>query len=160
MKAFLTLVAALLLWQIAVWTFAPPVAPPKMPAGDGKPYGSNEAIHVETRDGQRKDVFRVLEKPTGSLCTQDGRKAFISGLGEYYYHRQRETEVYPEIHGQLGADYIAIQWSTTDDKRIDRLTQELYSRDYLKPEEFQEVARRMISVVVKDERVIAKGCAG
>jgi hypothetical protein len=53
-----------------------------------------------------------------------------------------------------------MQWSTTDDKRIDRLTQELYSRGYLKPEEFQEVARRMISVVVKDERVIAKGCAG
>jgi hypothetical protein len=160
MRPLSYLVAALLLWQIAVWTFAPPIVPQKMPAGDGKPYGTNEAIHVETRQGQRQDAFRALERPTGSLCTEAGRKAFVSGLGEYYYHRQNQTERYPEIHGQPGADYIARQWSSTDDKRIDRLTQEAYSKGYLKPGEFEPVARKMIAAVVKGERVIAKGCTG
>ncbi|HEY8332421.1 MAG TPA: hypothetical protein VIQ05_01400 [Tardiphaga sp.] len=160
MKAFFTLAAVLLLWQIAVWTFAPPVAPPKTPAGDGKPYDANEKYDVDARISQRQDAFRALGQPTGSLCTEAGRKSFIGGLGHYYYHRQNQTERYPEIHGQLGADYIAKQFSSTDDKRIDRLTQELYSRGYLKPDDFEPVARRMIAVVVKGERITAKGCAG
>jgi hypothetical protein len=68
-------------------------------------------------------------------------------------------ERYPETFGKLGADYIAQQWASTDDKRIDRLTQEAFSKGYLKPDEFQAVARKMIHTVVKGERVIAKGCA-
>ncbi len=39
------------------------------------------------------------------------------------------------------------------------LTQEAYSKGYLKPDEFQAVARKMIQTVVKGERVVAKGCA-
>jgi hypothetical protein len=68
-------------------------------------------------------------------------------------------ERYPETFGKLGADYIEQQWTSTDDKRIDRLTQEAYSKGYLKPDEFQAVARKMIQTVVKGERVVAKGCA-
>jgi hypothetical protein len=67
---------------------------------------------------------------------------------------------YPEVHGKLGADYIARQWSGPDDKRIDRLTQEMYAKGYLKPAEFDGVAKKMIATVVKDERIVAKGCAG
>ena len=85
---------------------------------------------------------------------------FISGLGHYYYHRQNQTERYPETYGQLGADYIAKQWSTTDDQRIDRLTQDAYARGYLKPADFEAVAGKMVATVVKNERVTGKACAG
>ena len=131
-----------------------------MPPGDGQAFNSNERYHVEARESQRQNALKALELPTGSLCTDDGRKEFIGGLGEYYYHRQNQTERYPEIHGKLGADYIAEQWSGTNDKRIDRLTQEAYSKGYLKPDEFNGVARKMVATVVKGERVIGKGCAG
>jgi hypothetical protein len=80
-------------------------------------------------------------------------------LGYYYYQRQNQTERYPENFGKPGADYIAQQWTSADDKRIDRLTQEAYGNGYLKPAEFDAVARKMIATVVAGERVIGKGCA-
>lgn len=157
-----------LLWavavlQVAAWAFAPAAAPPQMQileVNRGKAFGSNEYITVEGRASQRKDAFRVLDLPWASRCAGEDRKRFISGLNEYYYHRQNQTERYPETYGQLGADYIAKQWSTTDDQRIDRLTQDAYARGYLKPADFEAVAGKMVATVVKNERVTGKACAG
>jgi hypothetical protein len=154
----LYVIAAIVLWQIAGWTFTP-APPPKQLPNSTRAYGSTEKYAVEARVSQRETALRALELPTGSRCAADGRKAFVSGLSEYYYHRQNQMERYPETFGKLGADYIAQQWASTDDKRIDRLTQEAYSKGYLKPDEFQAVARKMIQTVVKGERVVAKGCA-
>jgi hypothetical protein len=152
---------ALVIWQIATWTFAPAVAPPQIPeVNRGKAFGSNEGLLVEARSRQRQGAFRALDRPWGSRCAGEERKQFISGLNEYYYHRQNQTERYPESFGQLGADYIATQWSTTDDQRIDRLTQDAYARGHLKPSDFDGVAGKMVATVVKNERVIGKGCAG
>lgn len=152
---------AAVIWQMAAWTFAPsPPSAPQIPAGDGQAFGSNEQYAVDARDSERQGALRALEAPTGSRCTDAGRKQFISGLNAYYYQRQNQTERYPEIHGKAGADYIAAQWSGPDDMRIDRLTQEAYSNGYLRLAEFEEVARKMVAAVVKDERVIGKGCAG
>jgi hypothetical protein len=148
--------------QVAAWTFAPapaPSAPKILEVNRGKAFGSNEDITVEGRVRQRQDAFTALERPWGSRCAGEGRKQFISGLGHYYYHRQNQTERYPETFGQLGADYIARQWSSTDDQRIDRLTQDAYAKGYLKPADFEELPRKLIANVVKDERVTGKACA-
>ena len=146
---------------VAAWTFTPaaPPLPQILEVNRGKAFGSNEAIHVEGRKSQRQDAFNALDRPWGSRCSGEGRKQFISGLNEYYYHRQNQTERYPEIYGQLGADYIAKQWSTTDDQRIDRLTQDAYAKGYLKPADFNGVAGKMVAAVVRDERVTGKACA-
>jgi hypothetical protein len=156
--------ASFIMWAIAIglvgaWTFAPAEKPAAMPAGDGKAFGDNEKYAVESRLSQRKSAMAALDLAWSSRCGE-GRKRFISGINEYYYHRQNQTERYPEIHGKPGADYIAAQWSTADDQRIDRLTQEAYARGYLKPSDFDGVARKMVASVVKSERVTAKGCAG
>jgi hypothetical protein len=151
---------AVVIWQVGAWAFAPAPAPPQIPQGDGNAFGSNEAIFVEGRTSQRQTALRALGKPWSSFCTDAGRKEFIGGLGEYYYHRQNQTERYPESHGKLGAEYIAQQWASTDDKRIDRLTQEAYGNGYLKPDEFDAVARKLIKSVIAAERVTGKGCAG
>src|SRR3954465_1624010 len=161
MKRLLCIIWALAVLQVAGWAFAP--APPpatRAPPQGNRAYGPNEKYSVEARESQRRDAFKALEQPTGSLCTPNGRKDFVSGLGEYYYHRQNQTERYPENFGRLGADYIAAQWSGTDDRRIDRLTREAYRMGYLVPEDFEAVARKMIGSVVAKERVLAKGCAG
>jgi hypothetical protein len=152
---------AIVIWQVAAWTFAPAAPPQQIPeVNQGKAFGSNEDIAVETRAGQRQAAFKTLDRPWGSRCAGEDRKQFISGLNEYYYHRQNQTERYPENFGKLGADYIAKQWSTTDDQRIDRLTREAYARGYLRPADFDAVAGKMVATVVKNERVTGKACAG
>jgi hypothetical protein len=146
---------------VATWAFTPALAPPQISeANRGKAFGSNEDILVEGRSRQRQAAFATLERPWASRCAGEGRKQFISGVNEYYYHRQNQKERYPENFGKLGADYIARQWSTTDDQRIDRLTQDAYAKGYLRPTDFDAVARKMITTVVKDERVTGKACAG
>ena len=143
---------------IATWAFTPDL-PRITDVNRGKAYGSNERILVEGRSKQRQDGSMALELPWSSRCAGESRKTFISGLGHYYYHRQNQTDRYPETYGKLGADYIARQWSTGDDQRIDRLTQDAYARGHLKPADFEPVARKMIGKVVKDERVTGKACA-
>ena len=95
-----------------------------------------------------------------NVLTSHDDKKFVAGLGHYYYIRQNQTERYPENFGKAGADYIAKQWATTDDQRIDRLTQEAYARGYLKSADFDAVAARMVATVVKDEHITGKACAG
>jgi hypothetical protein len=150
---------AVAICMIGAWTFAPADKPVAMPAGDGMAFGANEKYAVDARLSQRKGAMAALDLAWSSRCGED-RKRFVSGINEYYYQRQNQTERYPEVHGKLGADYIATAWSTADDKRIDRLTQEAYARGYLTPSDFDGVARKMVVAVVKGERVTAKGCAG
>jgi hypothetical protein len=158
MKPVWFILWAMVVGQIALWTFAPDE--PKQPesAGDGRPYGDTEEYAVESRDSQRKAAMATLDLPWSSRCGE-ARKQFISGVNEYYYQRQNQYERYPEIHGKLGADYIAAQWSTGDDKRIERLTQEAYTNGYFKPSDFDGVASKLVATVVQNERVTGKGCA-
>ena len=107
---------------------------------------------------QRHDGLRALDVPQAVYAPRKDEK-FISGLGHYYYHRSLQTTSYPKNYGKTGADYIARQWSTADDKRIDRLTKEIYSSGYFKPNEFGAGSRDMLLTLVKDERVTGKGCA-
>lgn len=124
----------------------------------GKGFGLNEDVAVEARSRHRQIAFTALERPWGSRCAE-GRQPFLSGLHEYYYHRQNQTERYAENFGRPGADYIAKQWSTADDQRIDRLTQDAYAKGYLKPSDFGKLVRSAITNVVKDERVTGNACA-
>ncbi|WP_128934492.1 hypothetical protein [Bradyrhizobium zhanjiangense] len=150
---------ALVVYQVAAWAFARQKSPQPAPPIDGPGYGSNEAIFVEGRVSKRRAVARALERPYGSRCAGEGRKQFISSVGEYYYHRQNDAERYPETFGKPGADYIARQWSTGEDKRIDRLTQEAYAQGYLQPSDFGAVACKAVETVVRSERVTVRSCA-
>ncbi|HKS20069.1 MAG TPA: hypothetical protein VJS63_12755 [Bradyrhizobium sp.] len=148
-----------MIWQVAAWAFAPAPPPKAPPKSDGPGFGSSEQYSVEGRKRHRQDAFEALNRPWGSRCAGEDRKRFLSGLNHYYHHRQNQTECYPETFGKAGADYIAKQWSTTDDQRIDRLTQEAYVMGYLKPADFDGVARRMLATVVQNERVTGKACS-
>jgi hypothetical protein len=156
------ILCAIVVWQIAAWAFAPARPPPEAPKaqGDGRPLGPNEKYMVEGREKQRQSAIRALDMPWSSRCSGDDRKQFISGLNEYYYHRNRQTESYPENHGKAGADYITAQWSTADDRRIVRLTQDAYAKGYLKPSDLTGGADKLVATVVKNERVTGKGCQG
>jgi hypothetical protein len=152
---------AVVIWQVAAWTFAPasPPAPQIPEVNRGKAFGSSEEYLVEARVSQRQEALRALDQPWAGRCAGEDRKRFISGLREYYYQRQNQIERYPENFGQLGADYIAKQWSTADDQRIERLTQDAYAKGYMKPADFEGIAGKLVATVVKDERVTGKACA-
>lgn len=160
MKPIWFVLWAAVILQIGAWTFAPPSPPPPQIAEEnrGKSFGSNEDIHVDSRDRDRKAVLDVLELPWGSRCAGEGRRQFIGGLNEYYYQRQNQIERYPENFGRLGADYITKQWASTDDQRIDRLTQDAYAKGYLKPADFDAIAGKLIAALVRDERVTGHAC--
>lgn len=159
MKRAWFILGAIVIWQIAAWAFAPPPpAPPKPPEIDPQTR-PNEKYLVEGRASQRRDGLRAVDMPWSEICTEEGRKKFVSALGEYYYHRQNQMTGYPKNYGKLGADYISRQWASADDKRIDRLTKEIYSNGYLRPDEFGAGAREMILTLVKGERITGKGCA-
>jgi hypothetical protein len=159
MKPFWFLLWILVIGQLFLWTFTPIAAPPQPSERDpAVAFGSNEDIHVQSRVGMRETAFKALELPWGSRCSGDGRKQFLGGLGAYYYQRQNQSERYPETFGKAGVDYIARQWSTTDDRRIDRLTQDAYAKGYLKPVDLEGLARNAVENVVKGERVTGKGC--
>lgn len=160
MKPLWLLIWAAAVGQITIWTFVPAAPPRTVEPRQDVAFGTNEELHVQSRVDMRKYAFSALDLPWGSRCSGETKKAFISGLNEYYYHRQNQIERYPENFGQAGADYIAKQWSTTDDRRIDRLAQEAYAKGYLNPADFNPVARKSINVVIKDERIIGKACEG
>lgn len=151
-------VGAIVIWQIAAWTFAPePKAWSAAPI-DGPGYGTNEKYSVDGRVRQRESAIVTLERPYGGRCTGESRKQFINGIDEYYYQRQNQIERYPETFGKPGADYIAKQWSTSEDMRIERLTQEAYAQGYFTLADLNNVARKLVETVVRNERVTVKAC--
>ncbi|MCK1735476.1 hypothetical protein IVA79_16180 [Bradyrhizobium sp. 138] len=150
---------ALVVYQVAAWAFAPQKAAQPATPVDGPGYGSNEAIFVDGRARTRSSAAQAFDLPYGSRCAGEGRKQFISSVGGYYYRRQNETERYPETFGKPGADYIAKQWVTGEDKRIERLTQEAYAQGYLQPSDFDNVARKMVEAIVRNERITVRSCA-
>lgn len=107
---------------------------------------------------QRESAIVTLERPYGGRCTGESRKQFINGIDEYYYQRQNQIERYPESFGKPGADYIAKQWSTSEDMRIERLTQEAYTQGYFTLADLNNVARKLVETVVRNERVTVKAC--
>jgi hypothetical protein len=112
----------------------------------------------EVRVSQRQSALKSLEMPWSTLCTKEGRHSFISGLQGYYSRRESEAQVYPANWGPKGAEYIAQQWKTADDLRIEQLTRQIYSEGYLNSDEVMPAARKMLISVIKGERVTGSGC--
>ena len=153
------IVWAAVICQVAAWAYAPEPKPQTTAPSDGPGYGSTEKYSVDGRVRQRESAIATLERPYGARCAGEGRKQFISGLSEYYYQRQNQMERYPETFGKPGADYIARQWSTSEDKRIERLTQEAYAQGYFLLADLNSVARKAVENIVKNERATGKACA-
>jgi hypothetical protein len=151
---------AIVICQVAARAFAPdvPASPQSFTPITGKDFDDHEKYIEDARKSQRKDALVALDRPWSDRCGT-ARKQFVSRLNEYYYHRQNQSERYPEIYGPAGADYVAKQWTTPEDRRIERLTQEAYSGGHLKPSDFDGMASKMVATVVHAERITGRGCA-
>ncbi|WP_315704887.1 MULTISPECIES: hypothetical protein [unclassified Bradyrhizobium] len=154
------IVWAIVIWQVAVrtWTPAATPTPESFTPISGIEFDEHEKYIEDARRSNRKDALAALDRPWSERCGPN-RPKFIGGLNAYYRDRQNQHDRYPEIYGPAGADYIAKQWDTPDDRRIVRLTQEAFANGYLRLSDFDGLATEMVSAVVLGERVTGRGCA-
>jgi hypothetical protein len=129
-----------------------------VPADPPPPRNANEGLFQDVRRTQRASALQTLERPWASHCLDSGRKRLASSLGEYFWNRSAQEKSYPARWGDVGRDYITREWSTTDDKRIERLTQELYERGYLDLRDLRPYTADYIAGLLKGIRVTARPC--
>ncbi|UFZ03624.1 hypothetical protein LQG66_31125 [Bradyrhizobium ontarionense] len=160
MRRLIFIIAAIAILQVAGRVFLPDAttAVASFPPVTGAEFQDHEKYIEDARRSQRKDALRSLDLPWSDRCGAN-RRSFISGLNHYYYHRQNQHDRYPETYGPAGATYIAGVWTTAEDRRIERLTQEAYAAGYLKPSDFDGMASQMVAAIVRDERIRGRGCA-
>lgn len=161
MHRLIFIIAAIIVWQVAGRLFLTeqPVAAAAFPPVTGAEFQDHEKYIEDARKSQREGALKALDRAWSERC--GGRRAdFVSSLNEYYYHRQNQNERYPETYGPAGAAYIAGVWTTAEDRRIERLTQEAYAAGYIKPSDFDGMASQMVATIVRGEQVRGRGCAG
>jgi hypothetical protein len=136
----------------------PEVATPQGPNGGFPPWNANETGFRYVRDSVRKSTLSSLDQPWSTFCQPEGRKRLASSLKEYFWQRGGQENSYPARWGGVGRAYIAREWSTADDQRIERLVEELYWRGYLDLRSLDRLTAEMIIPLVKNTRVMTQPC--
>lgn len=124
------------------------------------PWAEKERYANGGRINLRESVIEALGQPWSSFCTEKGHADLLASLSSYYGLRDQELQVYTRLWGEPGARHSIQAWSTSDDKRIERLTQEAYHNGYFQPDEVASFARRPVAALLKDERSVGKPCSG
>jgi hypothetical protein len=138
--------------------YEPVVEGPKLPNGGVPPWNANEPIFQEGRDRARASALRGLDQAWSTFCNSEGRKKLVSAVSYYFEQRGNQENSYPARWGKEGRDYIVREWSTSDDRRIERLVQDLYRRGYLKVSDLRPFIATQILPLLKDAHVIDAPC--
>ncbi len=135
-----------------------PLEAPERPNGGVPPWNANEPIFHRGRDMARKAALRGLDQAWSTFCERDGRKKLVDALSYYFEQRSQQEKSYAKRWGDAGRDYIAKEWTTADDRRIERLVQETYGRGYLDLHDLKSYIAETISPLLKDTRVTGQPC--
>lgn len=127
--------------------------------GDGvPPYNANEKYAQNNRNAVRKSAMKQLESAWSTFCTPAGRQHLASALNYYFQQRGNQMESYPKRWGKEGRDYIERQWSTADDRRIERLVGETYERGYLDLASVNRSTAERLAPLLKGVKVRGEPC--
>ena len=126
--------------------------------GGMPPWNENEAIFQNSRKLSRKSVQQILDQPWGNFCQPKGHRQLADVVTNYFRNRMMEERKYAERWGTTGRDYIAKEWSTADDQRIERLVREHYQRGYLDLRDLKPDVVERLSSLLKDARVTGQPC--
>jgi hypothetical protein len=121
--------------------------------GGMPPWNDNEKIYQNGRNSIRKSTMNGLDKAWSTFCQPEGRQRLAQSVSYYFEMRGNQEESYQKRWGDDGRNYIAREWSTSDDARIQRLVQEHYERGYLKIADFRPFIAKRIEPLLKDVRV-------
>lgn len=122
------------------------------------PWATNESYMDEGRRRTRKSTLKALDQAWSSFCTADGHKRLLASLHYYYEQRISQERGYRRAWGDEAGRYIQLAWGSSDDLRIERLTQETYSRGYFTLDEFKPFVRAKLTSVVADARATDRPC--
>lgn len=128
------------------------------PNGGVPPWNAHEDLAQSNRDALRRSAQQALDRAWSTFCDRQGREKLTQALSQYFGLRRVQEKNYPERWDKEGETYIAHQWATADDQRIERLVQELYGRGYLKLTDFKPFVAERVAPLVKDTRVISAPC--
>ncbi|HZL32262.1 MAG TPA: hypothetical protein VFC54_14550 [Pseudolabrys sp.] len=132
---------------------------PQEAMGDGvPPNNANENIFQKSRDSTRTSTMKSLEKAWSTFCTDTGRRQLAQALNHYFEQSGNQIESYSKRWGKEGHDYIAAQWSTTDDHRIERLVSETYERGYLDLSSVSRTTAGRMAPLLQGVRVQGQPC--
>src|SRR5688572_2978603 len=112
------------------------------------PWATNEPSMVEGRRRIRQSTLKTLDLPWSAFCDTDGHRRLLSSLQYYYEQRAAQERGYPRAWGETADNYIKQAWASSDDARIERLTQETYSRGYFDLDDFKPFVRAKLSAIV------------
>jgi len=156
----LLLIVALL----AVWEYAKQPAPKRRVQqaedyGPPPPRNANEGLFRDSRERRRQSTLKTLDANWASFCEPQGRTRLVNSLNDYFYFRDGAETSYPLRWGEVGKTYIAREFSTTEDARIEQQIRELYARGYLDPKMFGSIANKHVTTLVQGLKVERKPCA-
>jgi hypothetical protein len=147
---------------VGIWEYAkrpmPAAAKQAEDHGPPPPRNANEELFRDGRARRRESTLKTLDANWASFCAPQGRTLLVNGLNDYFYFRDGAETSYPGRWGEAGKTYIAREFSTPDDKRIEQRIRELYARGYLDPAMLGSVATRRVTDLVKGLRVDRKQC--
>jgi hypothetical protein len=151
---------SLIVAVLGAWEYSKPNRPVKAAEdyGPPPPRNANEGLFQDHRRTLRVSTLRSLEQPWSSYCQAEGRRALLSSLREYFYHRGGQEDSYPARWGDVGKTYITREWSSTDDRRIEQLMQSLYYRGYLDPKALEPRIALRLSAKLTGLAVTEKPC--
>lgn len=158
-----TIPLALIVLVIGVWEYSKPRRPaPQSQAedyGPPPPRNANEELFRDARERRRQSTLKTLDANWASFCAPQGRTLLVNSLNDYFYFRDGAEASYPRRWGEGGKTYIAREFSTSEDRRIEQRIRELFERGYLDPGMFGSIANRHVSALVQGLTVERKPCA-
>jgi hypothetical protein len=149
---------------LGVWESSKPSYPVNTEANATADYGpppprnANEQAFQDVRRSARKSALKSLQQPWAAMCEGEGRRSLISGVNYYYEHRGLQEKSYPKRWGAEGKSYIEREWGTTDDKRIEQLTQDMVARGYLEVVSLNRFVAERVGALTKGVTVMAQPC--
>jgi hypothetical protein len=132
--------------------------PTDRPNGGVPPWNANEILFHNSRDEARRSALRGLDRAWSVFCTPAGRKKLAETLTSYFRQRRQEEVSYPKRWDDQGRDYINQEWSTSDDRRIERLVTEFYERGYLDLGSLRPYVVEYLAPLLEDTHVQEQPC--
>lgn len=146
---FLLIMVVLLAWEYAKPRY-PVSSDPVETRKDTPQTYIHAQLFKEARNETRASTLRALDQPWSSFCTEAGHKKLIAAISGYIGKRFQEEIGYTDMWGDAGRSYIRSEFSSADDRRIERLLRDVVQRGYADPKEFLPfIAERLTTLVGK-----------
>ncbi len=126
--------------------------------GPPPPRNANEPLFQDNRRRLRETTLKSLDRPWAQFCDAEGRRQIASSLKEYFYHRTGQEKSYPARWSDTGRQYIAREWATPEDRRIEQQIKDMVFRGYLDVATLDKPTGERVAAMVAGLKVTQQPC--